>query len=108
MNNCGFGTKDIENKSRFKDFNLTKQFCPVTDRYLHFCAFTIDCKCYMYLIFKAQDAAACSKCDRFSQPEDLMFLPPLLVYFLLLFLRSRFMIFDCPTREKRVSIIIRL
>lgn len=50
MNNCGFGTKDIENKSRFKDFNLTKQFCPVTDRYLHFCAFTIDCKCYMYCI----------------------------------------------------------
>ena len=59
-------------------------------------------------VFKAQDAPACSKCDRFSQPEDLMFLPPLLVDFLLLFLRSRFMIFDCPTREKRVSIIIRL
>ena len=28
----GSGTKDVENKSRFKDFNLTKQFCPVTDR----------------------------------------------------------------------------
>ena len=43
MNNCrGFGTKDIENKSRFKDFILTKQFCPVTNRYLHFCAFTTD------------------------------------------------------------------
>ena len=53
-NNWGFGTKDIENKSRFKDFILTKQFCPVTDRYLHFCAFTTDSA--TCTLFKAQDA----------------------------------------------------
>lgn len=54
MNNWGFGTKDIENKSGFKDFILTKQFCPVTDRYLHFCAFTTNSA--TCTLFKAQDA----------------------------------------------------
>ena len=89
MNNWGFGTKDIENKSRFKDFNLTKQFCPVTDRHLHFCAFmTIDSA--TCTLFKAKDTVH-SMINFYSHKTfkvtKIMFLShaPLLVDFLLYF-----------------------
>ena len=110
MNNWGFGTKDIENKSRFKDSYLTKQFCPVTDRYLHFCAFTTDsatCTYVKHKMLQHVHNVINFHSHKTFKVTKIMFLShaPLLVDFLLLFLRSRFIIFDCPAR---VSIIIRL
>ena len=56
MNNCRvLGQRTLRiNLARFKDFILTKQFCLVTDRYLHCCAFTADSA--TCTLFKAQDA----------------------------------------------------
>ena len=98
MNNWGFGTKDIENKSRFKDFNLTKQFCPVTGRYLHFCAFTTEHKMLQH-VHNVIDFHS----HKTFKVTKIMFLShaPLLVDFLLLFLKSRLIILILIVQPER-------